>query len=110
ITFAGQDRSVPWAAWYEDSTTFGGKTQVFASRFDAAKNTWHPAGLDRGSNEPSLNHDTKKPAIDPFIFSGSGDPTKPPVPWVVWLEDSSVSNFAQIFVAKGVKDEAAIGG
>jgi hypothetical protein len=110
ITFAGQDRAVPWAAWYEDSTTFAGGTQLFASRFDAVKNAWQPAGLDRGSKVPSLNHDTKKPAIDPFIFSGSGDPSKPPTPWIAWLEDSSVSNFAQIFVAKGVKDDAAIGG
>jgi hypothetical protein len=29
---------------------------------------------------------------------------------VTWLEDSSASNFAQIFVAKAVKDDAAIGG
>jgi hypothetical protein len=110
ITFAGANRSVPWATWYEPSPAFGGQTQIFASHFVAAKNTWQPAGQDRGGGEPSLNHDTKKPAIDPFIFSGSGDPTKPPVPWVTWLEDSSVSNFAQLFVAKGVKDDTAIGG
>lgn len=110
ITFAGQDRTVPWATWYENSTTFPGQTQVFAARFDTTKNAWQPAGQDRGSGEPSLNHDTKKPATQPYIFSGSGDPTKPPVPWVTWLEDSSVSNFAQIFVAKGVKDANAIGG
>jgi hypothetical protein len=110
IGFAGANGTVPWATWYEPSPTFGGATQVFASRFDAASAAWQPAGLDRGGNEPSLNHDTKKPAIDPFIFPGSGDPTKPPVPWIAWLEDSSVSNFAQLFVAKGVKDDAAIGG
>ena len=110
ITFAGQNLSVPWAAWYEPNPALGGKTQVFASHFDATKNAWVTAGADHGGNVPSLNHDTKKPAIDPFIFSGSGDPSKPATPWVVWLEDSSVSNFAELFVAKGVKDDQAIGG
>jgi hypothetical protein len=110
IGFAGENRTVPWTTWYEDSATFGGATQVFAARFNAATGAWQPAGQDRGGNEPSLNHDTKKPATDPYIFPGSGDPTKPPVPWIAWLEDSGVSNFAQIFVAKGVKDAAAIGG
>src|SRR5579859_3984770 len=110
LGFAGQDRTVPWVTWFETSAAFGGQTQVFASRFNATSGAWQPAGQDRGNGIPSLNHDTKKPAIHPFLFPGSGDPTKPPVPWVVWLEDSAVSNFAQVFVAKGVKDDAAIGG
>ena len=110
IGFAGDNRTVPWTTWYEDNASFGNKTQIFASRFNAATGLWQPAGQDRGDNQPSLNHDTKKDAVDPFIFPGSGDPTKPPVPWIVWLEDSSISNFVQVFVAKGVKDAAAIGG
>jgi hypothetical protein len=52
--------------------------------------------------------------LEPFIFSGSGDQTKPPVPWVTWQELASTSSFTQTFVAKGVKDDtdnpADIGG
>jgi hypothetical protein len=32
------------------------------------------------------------------------------VPWIVWLETSVASNFVQLFVARGVKDAATIGG
>jgi len=110
ITFAGEDRLVPWAAWAEPSPSFGGAAQIFASRFNAASGLWQPAGQDRGGSEPSLNLHTKRNAFDPFIFGGSGDPTQPPVPWVVWVEDSANSNFAQIFVAHGVKDDTGIGG
>ena len=110
LAFAGENRIVPWAAWYEPSPSFGDVNQIFASRFAAAGGLWQPAGQDRGGNEPSLNHNTKREAVDPFIFSGSGDPTKAPLPWVTWLEESSASNFVQVFVAKAVKDDAAIGG
>ncbi len=110
ITFAGQDRAVPWVAWDEPSPGFGNASQVFASRFNAASGLWQPAGQDRGGSEPSLNLHTNRAATRPFIFGGSGDPTQPPVPWVVWEEQSGASNFLQVVVAKGVKDEAAIGG
>src|SRR3990172_2357141 len=46
ITFAGEDRLVPWAAWAEPSPSFGGAAQIFASRFNAASGLWQPAGQD----------------------------------------------------------------
>jgi len=44
IDFAGAGRTVPWDAWYEPSAKLGGEKQIFASRFDAAANTWQPEG------------------------------------------------------------------
>ena len=110
ITFAGENRLVPWVAWAEPSPGFGNIAQVFASRFNAASGLWQQAGQDRGGNEASLNLHTNRPAAHPFIFSGSGDQTKPPVPWVAWEEQSGQSNATQIFVSRGVKDDTAIGG
>ncbi len=110
IIFAGQNRLVPWAAWVEPSPGFGGLPQIFASRFNAASGLWQPAGQDRGGSEPSLNLHTNRSAVKAIIFAGSGDPTQPPVPWVAWLEESGSSNFVQVFVARGVKDDTAIGG
>jgi hypothetical protein len=109
IAFAGESNTVPWVAWAEPSPGFGNVIQVFASRFNAATGLWQPAGQDRGNNEPSINLRTDREATHPFIFGGSGDPAQPPVPWVAWEEISGRSNFVQIFVTKGVKDEAAIG-
>src|SRR5205823_13090495 len=48
IDFAGQDRTVPWVAWYEPSPGFANKKQVFASRFNQTTGLWTPAGKDRG--------------------------------------------------------------
>jgi len=110
ITFAGADFTVPWAAWVEPSPSFDNVSQVFASRFDTTTNLWQPAGQDRGSGETSINISTDKPANHPVIVGGSGNPTEPPTPWLAWEEDSGKSNFVQIFVAKGVKDDTAIGG
>jgi plastocyanin len=114
IAFAGEDRLTPWVAWAEPSPGFADVIQVFASRFNAATGLWQQAGQDRGGGEASLNLHTNRPAARPFVFSGSGDPTKPPVPWVAWEELSSLSSFSQIFVSKGVRDEsndpAIIGG
>jgi hypothetical protein len=105
ITLAGENRSVPWSAWVEPSPGFKNVPQVFASRFIKDTGLWQQAGQDRGSGEASLNIQTNRPASRPFIFSGSGDPTSPPVPWVAW-EETSINSFAtQIFVSKGVKDE-----
>ncbi|HET9912112.1 MAG TPA: hypothetical protein VFQ13_09505, partial [Anaerolineales bacterium] len=105
ITLAGENRSVPWSAWVEPSPGFKDVPQVFASRFIKDTGLWQQAGQDRGSGEASLNIQTNRPASHPFIFSGSGDPTSPPAPWVAW-EETSINSFAtQIFVAKGVKDE-----
>lgn len=114
ITLAGEGGSVPWAAWVEPSPGFNDVAQVFASRFNAQTGLWQQAGQDRGGGEASLNLQTNRNASHPFIFSGSGDPTSPPVPWVAWEEPSINSNAIQIFVSKGVKDDsgdaAVIGG
>jgi len=106
ITLAGENKSVPWSAWTEPSPGFRDVPQVFASRFIKDTGLWQQAGQDRGGGEASLNLQTNRPASHPFIFSGSGDPTSPPAPWVAW-EETSINSFAtQIFVAKGVKDES----
>ncbi len=110
ITFAGENRAVPWVAWAEPSPGFGNVAQIFASRFNKASGLWQIAGQDRGGAEPSLNLRTDRAAAHPFIFGGSTETTNPPVPWVAWEELSKGSNSTQIFVSKGVKDEAAIGG
>jgi len=114
ITLAGENSSVPWAAWVEPSPGFKDVFQVFASRFNAQTGLWQQAGQDRGGGEASLNLQTNRNAAHPFIFSGSGDPARPPVPWVAWEEPSINSNATQIFVTKGVKDDsgdaAVIGG
>jgi len=80
ITFAGENRLVPWVAWAEPSPGFGNVVQIFASRFNQATGLWQPAGQDRGGGEPTINLHTNRPANHPFIFSGAGDPTKSPTP------------------------------
>ena len=58
IDFAGAGRTVPWVAWYEPhSTAPTWPTNIFASRFNAAANTWLPSGQSRfaGGVLPSLN-------------------------------------------------------
>ncbi len=114
ITVAGENNSVPWVAWAEPSPGFDNVSQIFASRFSAETGLWQQAGQDRGGGEASINLRTDEPATNPFIFSGSAEPGKPPVPWVAWVEKAPNSAFTQIFVSKGVKDEsgdpAVIGG
>lgn len=82
ITFTGENRAVPWVAWTEPSPGFGNIAQVFASRFNRDTGLWQVAGQDRGGAEPSLNFDTDRAAVRPFVFGGSTDPTRPTVPWV----------------------------
>jgi len=111
ITVAGENRAVPWVAWSEPSPGFGNVSQVFASRFSAETGLWQQAGQDRGGGEASLNIATDRAASRPFIFGGSTELGTPPVPWVAWEEVSDVNpSSVQIFVAKGVKDDTAIGG
>ena len=110
ITLAGENRAVPWATWSEPSPGFGNVRQIFASRFVAATGLWTPAGQDRGGNEPSLNIHPNREATNPVIAGGSTEVGQPLTPWVVWEELSSASNFVQIFVARGVKDDTALGG
>lgn len=110
IAFTGEGQAVPWVAWEEPSPGFKDVSQIFASRFNAATGLWQPAGQDRGDLEPSLNHLTNRAATNPAIAAGAPDPTKPSVPWIAWEEVSGVSRIVQIFVAKAVKTEGAIGG
>ncbi|MBN8580700.1 MAG: hypothetical protein J0L96_08510 [Anaerolineae bacterium] len=111
ITVSGENNSVPWVAWSEPSPGFGNIAQVFASRFSAETGLWQQAGQDRGGGEASLNLSTERAGTDPFIFSGATELGTVPVPWVAWEEVSDVNpSSVQIFVAKGVKDETAIGG
>jgi hypothetical protein len=111
ITIAGENRAVPWMAWSEPSPGFGNTSQIFASRFSADTGLWQQAGTDRGGGEASLNIATDRAGTRPFIFGGSTDLGAPPVPWVAWEEVSDVNpSSRQIFVARGEKDETAIGG
>jgi hypothetical protein len=109
IDFAGAGRATPWATWYEANTIFGGKDQIFASRFDNTTgdpniNKWLFAGQGRpgGATVPSLNIRTNQDAINPSVAGGSAvDPNKPG-PWVTWQETTSspISGANQIFVSK----------
>lgn len=111
ITIAGENNAVPWVAWSEPSPGFGNVPQVFASRFIADAGLWQQAGEDRGGGEASLNIHTDRAGTNPFIFGGSTELGQPAVPWVAWEEVSNVNpSSVQIFVAKGVKDDTAIGG
>jgi hypothetical protein len=111
IDFAGAGRNVPWDTWYEPNAALGGQTQIFASRFVAATNTWVPEGQNRGAGVPSLNIHTDKEAENPAVAGGAAVPGNAPVPWVAWQEqDGNVSgtgNHDQIFVSKGVKQALA---
>ena len=110
IDFAGAGRTVPWATWYEDTTAFGGKEQIFASRFDntgdANQGKWIFSGQGRGTGTgavavPSLNINTGQDAENPSVAGGSAvDPTKPG-PWVTWQETTTAaSGTDQIFVSR----------
>jgi hypothetical protein len=108
IDFAGTGRTVPWATWYEHNTTFGGKEQIFASRFDntgdANQGKWIFSGQDRGSGVPSLNINTNQDAENPVVAGGSTNPAKAPGPWITWQEtDANASGTTnQIFVSRPV--------
>jgi hypothetical protein len=109
IDFAGAGRTVPWTAWYEPNSHLpGGKTNIFASRFAAAQNTWIPEGQDRAPNSkvPSLNIHTNQEAENPALAGGAVTAGNDPVPWVAWQEkdggdDTTATD--QIFVSRGIK-------
>ena len=109
IDFAGAGRTVPWTAWYEPNSHLpGGKTNIFASRFAAAQNTWIPEGQDRAPNNkvPSLNIHTNQDAENPALAGGAVTAGNDPVPWVAWQEkdggdDTSATD--QIFVSRAIK-------
>lgn len=111
ITIAGENRDVPWMAWSEPSPGFGNVSQIFASRFSADTGLWQQAGTDRGGGEASLNIATDRAATHPFILGGSTELGTAPLPWVAWEEVSDINpSSVQIFVARGEKDDTAIGG
>jgi hypothetical protein len=109
IDFAGAGRTVPWASWYEQTTAFGGKKQIFASRFDntgdANQGKWIFSGQTRGPGSgtvpvPSLNINTGQDAENPSVAGGSAvDPSKPG-PWVTWQETSTANGKDQVFVSR----------
>ncbi len=109
IDFAGAGRTVPWATWYEHTTAFAGKEQIFASRFDSTSGKWVFAGQTRGTGSgtvpvPSLNINTNQDAENPVVAGGSAaDPTKPG-PWVAWQEVDANGGTPsdQIFVSKPI--------
>jgi hypothetical protein len=107
IDFAGANRAVPWATWYEDTAQFANKKQIFASRFDSASGKWIFSGQDRGGAVPSLNIDTNQDAENPVVAGGlTADPTKPG-PWITWqeqdLNDTAPNTTSdQIFVSKPI--------
>src|SRR4051794_15031626 len=110
IDFAGTGRKVPWTAWYEPNSNLpGGKTNIFASRFNAAANVWVPEGQDRSAAQgvPSLNIHTDRTAENPALVGGAAVAGADPVPWVAWQEkDGATTDDAaknQIFASRGIK-------
>jgi hypothetical protein len=117
IDFAGSERTVPWATWYE---TTSGKdfenNNVFASRFDntgdANQGKWIFGGQARGLGGgtvqvPSLNIDTNQSAENPSVAGGSAvDPSKPG-PWVTFQEFSGLEGVQQIFAERPIGPGAA---
>src|SRR5438132_1139080 len=86
---------------------------VFASRFNAGANRWLPSGQDRadGAGVPSLNIHTNRTAENPSVAGGATIAGSDPVPWIIWEENDGAPDDAysprQIFVSKGVKQQAA---
>ncbi len=117
IDFAGSERTVPWATWYENTT---GKDfendNIFASRFDntgdANQGKWIFGGQARGVGGgavqvPSLNIDTNQSAKNPSVAGGSAvDPSKPG-PWVSFQEFSGLEGVDQVFVERPIGPGAA---
>jgi hypothetical protein len=105
IDFAGAGRTVPWTAWYEPNSHLGSETQIFASRFDAARGDWVPEGQDRtsGSKVPSLNLHVDQEAENPAVAGGATVAGNAPVPWVAWQETDGTARKNQIFVSRAIK-------
>jgi hypothetical protein len=113
IDFAGTNRAVPWATWYESSTPLGNHDEIFASRFDTSSGKWVFSGQGRtlGSASPpavpSLNIHTNHDAENPVVAGGSTADATKPGPWIAWQEtDDSTAGPTQgpdqIFVSKPV--------
>ena len=119
IDFAGAGRTVPWATWYEHTTSSDASfnnNNIFASRFDntgdANQGKWLFAGQGRGTGGgtiqvPSLNIHTNQDAENPSVAGGTTTPGGNPGPWITWQETSTVTepgpiNPTQIFVEKPI--------
>jgi hypothetical protein len=107
IDFAGANRAVPWATWYENTTGNGfGQNNVFASRFDNASGKWIFAGQGRGTGGvgnvpvPSLNIHTDQSAENPSVAGGSAADSTKPGPWLTWQETANNNGQDQIFVSR----------
>jgi hypothetical protein len=112
IDFAGSERTVPWATWYENTSGVNFENNnVFASRFDntgdANQGKWIFAGQARGNGGgttqvPSLNIDTNQAAENPSVAGGSAvDPSKPG-PWVTFQEFSGLEGVDQVFAVRPI--------
>ncbi len=117
IDFAGSERTVPWATWYENTSGVGFENNnIFASRFDntgdANQGKWIFGGQARGTGGgtvqvPSLNIDPNQSATNPSVAGGSAvDPSKP-APWVAFQEFSGLEGVDQIFVERPIGPGAA---
>ncbi len=117
IDFAGSERTVPWATWYESTK---GKdfenNNIFASRFDnsgdANQGKWIFGGQARGLGGgavqvPSLNINPNDSAENPSVAGGSAvDPSKPG-PWVTFQEFGGLEDVNRIFVERPIGPGAA---
>jgi hypothetical protein len=114
VDFAGAGRTVPWAAWYENTTGAGfGADNIFASRLDNSGDTnqgkWLFEGQGRGvddtfsSQVPSLNIHTNRDALNPSLAGGATVAGGAPEPWVTWQEIDGSAGTAQIFASKVVR-------
>ncbi|MFL5831083.1 MAG: hypothetical protein ACJ76X_14310 [Solirubrobacteraceae bacterium] len=118
IDFAGANRIVPWATWYEQTTNFN-KLNIFASRFDntggANQNKWIFGGQGRGLAGgsvpvPSLNIHTNQDAENPSVAGGAAVAGANPGPWVTWQEigaNAPGTGKDQIFTVKPTGPGAA---
>jgi hypothetical protein len=115
IDFAGANRAVPWATWYEDTAAFSGKKNIFASRFDNNQNKWIFGGQGRGLGTgtvpvPSLNIHTDQDAENPSVAGGATVAGNNPGPWVTWQEigaNAPGTGKDQIFTVKPTGPGAA---
>jgi hypothetical protein len=113
IDFTGVGRSVPWVAWAEPSSAFGGTSQIFASRFlsqqAAAQNggQWiHEGQQSISAPVPSLNINVDRQADDPSLFGGTTNPGANPAPWITWQEADNGTTASPTGLPAAPKDPA----
>ena len=93
------------------ATSPAARRKIFASRFNAANNTWIPEGQDRApqNSVPSLNIHTNQDAENPALVGGAAKAGADPVPWVAWQETDGAAAKNQIFVSRAVKQSDCAG-